>query len=268
LFRNQLKIGLGPDRLLLAGHGRGFQKAAGKNGMMSVEASRGLADWRAAVEALPAAISMSELHRPEVTVVLSNHFVRYALLPANTALRKDEEWLAFAHHRLAAVHGPAMGEWTLRVSASGPDGSRVVSAAESALIEEVRAKTAECGAKLVSLQPNLMASFNAVRKDVGRESCWLAIRETGRLTLALLERGTWRAIRTRRVDDGWRMPLQEILERESALLALPQPYTRAVLFMKEDFAIHREDALHVPDWTLAGEDDFQVPAVLAGAGRP
>jgi hypothetical protein len=257
LLRNQLRLGLSPDRLFLAGRRRGFHRTAEKTEMMMVEASKQL-DWQPVVEALPAAIALSELHRPEVTVILSNHFVRYALLPANEALKRDEEWLGLARHRLEAVHGATAGAWAVRVSAAAPAGERVVSAVDLALIEAVRAKVAECGARLVSAQPNLMATFNAVRKDIGSQSCWLVIKETGRLTLALLEAGRWRAVRTRRMDDGWRTPSREILERECAVLALDQPYTRSVLVLNEDFAVNGRDAFHMPDWTQAGEDEFAV----------
>lgn len=268
LLRNQLRVGLTPDRLFLAGRRRGFHRTADRSEMMMVEAAKDPGDWQPAVEALPSAIALSELHRPEVTVVLSNHFVRYALLPANDALKRDDEWLALARHRLAAVHGAAAGNWAVRVSAAKGGGERIVSAADAALIDAVRTRVAECGAKLASAQPNLMTTFNALRKDIGEQSCWLVIKETGRLTLALIEKGTWRAVRSRRMDDGWRTPLREILERECAVLALDQPYTRSVLVLNGDFAVNGREALHVPDWT--GEDEFEAgapDAAMAHAAR-
>lgn len=263
LFRNgvgnKLTIGIAPDRLSVAaqagGFGRGSPTAAGKAGTLKVEIARDLSDWRPAVEALPAAIALSGLHKPEVTVVVSSHFVRYVLLPANEALTKDEEWLSLARHRLAAIHGPAAAEWRVRVSAADA-GVRVASAADPALIEEMRARMDDTGAALVSVQPNLMASFNALRKDLGEEACWLVIRSLASLTMALLEQGTWRAIRTRRIEDQWKTPIPEILERESALLALPAPYARSVLYQQEDFVIDGREPLYVPDWTLSGADDF------------
>src|SRR6185295_7823574 len=114
-------------------------------------------------------------------------------------------------------------------------GPRLVSAADKALLDALRAKLAAGGARLASVQPYLMAVFNRLRQRVGNESCWLAIAEPGRLTLALIEHGTWRAIRSRRVDDGWQTALAQILERESAVLALAQPCTQVILHTPEAF---------------------------------
>jgi hypothetical protein len=225
--------------------------------MVMVEAAKEPGDWQPAVEAVPSAIALSELHRPELTVVLSNHFVRYAVLPANGALKRAEEWLALARHRLAAVHGAAAADWAVRVSAAAPGGERIACAADAALVEALKARVNECGARLASVQPNLMTSFNALRKSIGEQSCWLVIKESGRLTLALIENGAWRAIRSRRMGDGW-STLREILERECAVLALDQPYTRTVIVVNEDFAVNGNEPFHVPDWT--GEDDFDKGA--------
>jgi hypothetical protein len=260
LLRNQLRIGLGPDRLFVAGRRRGFHRTAARTEMMMVEAGREPGEWRPAVEALPAAIALSQLHRPEVTVVLSNQFVRYALLPWNEALRTDEEWLALARHRLNAVHGAPSRDWIVRVSPAAHGSERVASAADRELIEAVRAKVGECGAKLVSAQPNLMATFNAMRKDIGKETCWLVIRDDSRLTLALFERGSWRALRMRRIDAARPTPLREILERECAMLALGPASVRSVLVVQEDFAVNGREGLQLPDWARAGKDDFEAGA--------
>jgi hypothetical protein len=47
------------------------------------------------------------------------------------------------------------------------------------------------------VQPFLVAAFNRIRQTVGNGSCWIVVEEPGRLTLALLQRGAWVAIRSR-----------------------------------------------------------------------
>ena len=85
------------------------------------------------------------------------------------------------------------------------------------------------------MQPFLVAAFNRIRKTVGNGSCWIVVEEPGRLTLALLQRGAWVAIRSRRSDERWRVVLPEILERESAFLGLDQPCTRVIVCAQGEF---------------------------------
>ena len=268
LFPSRLRIGLAPGRLRLAAETRGWRTSAVESATLPVEPGSGPADWRPAVEALPAAMALAGLQRPEVSVVLSNHFVRYALLPPDEALKKDAEWRALARHRLSGIHGAATDGWLVRVSAAQAGGVRIVSATDTALIEEIRASVAAADATLVSAQPNLIAAFNRVREQVGADSCWLVVAESGRLTMALLEGGTWKAVRTRRIDDGATVPLRDILERECALLALPEPCTRSIIQVHEDFAVDGGEPRRIADWQrdhgepFAGAPDSEEPAAL------
>jgi hypothetical protein len=108
------------------------------------------------------------------------------------------------------------------------------------------------------VQPFLVAAFNRIRQTVGNGSCWIVVEEPGRLTLALLQRGAWVAIRSRRSDERWRMVLPEILERESAFLGLDQPCTRVIVCAQGEFdpEMHqawRAQSLSYRDLALAWE---------------
>jgi hypothetical protein len=69
------------------------------------------------------------------------------------------------------------------------------------------------------------------------------VEERGRLTLALIQRGEWQAIRARRSDERWRGLLPEILERETAFLGLAEPCTRVIVCAQGTFDVE----LH-SDW--------------------
>jgi hypothetical protein len=207
-------IGLCPGRLVLS--------RAGKTRVLDTGP-----DWRAALEALPAALGARPPRR--LTVILSHHFVRYALLPWNPALKSQDAWRAYAEHRLAAIYGAPAAPWALRVAVTAPRGARIACAAEQALLDALRAAL---GARLASVQPHLMHAFNRERRGLRRASRWLVVEEAGRLALALIERGAWRALRCRRVDADWRAALPALIEREAALLGLdaaPPPLVAAAL---------------------------------------
>jgi hypothetical protein len=249
LSRERLRIGLGSSWLTVAGYRRSLRSKPIRREVIPVEPTPATAPWQAAVDALPAALARAG--KAEVTVVLSNHFVRYALLPWTAHIRARDEWLALARHRLTAAHGALVDDWSIRVSETAARGPRIASAVDKALLGAVTQKVAASGAILVSVQPYLMAAFNRIRHLIGGESCWLVVEEPGRLTLSLIERGIWSAIRTRRKDEGWRDALPEILERESALLALAEPCTQAVIHTHVPFESSTLGALRLRDVTLA-----------------
>jgi hypothetical protein len=70
------------------------------------------------------------------------------------------------------------------------------------------------------------------------------VEEPRRLTLAFIQRGVWIAVRSRRSDAHWRASLPELLERESAFLALSQPVTRVIVCAQGEFDTGRYDAWH------------------------
>ena len=249
LDSRRLRIGLAPGGLLVAAYAGRLRGMLVSAESIPVAAGGNGPAWRGAVDALAVALAPHGPGSPRATIVLSSHFVRYALLPADPALRSAEEWLAYARHRMESVHGHAVAEWDLRVAETGRDGPRVACAVDRALLEAVEARVAESGATLVSVQPYLMAAFNRVRARLGAGTGWLVIAEPGRLALALIRDGAWHSLRCRNADDGWRARLPEILARETAALALEQPCADAIVMTPE--ALESEpEGLRIRDLTL------------------
>jgi hypothetical protein len=227
LWRNkQLRIGIAPDRIYISG-----AKA------IDVAATDG--SWQGPLEALPAMLAGG---KGEAAVVIADQFVRYALLPYNQALKTLEQWSALATHRFNTLHGPRALEWQITVTETAPLGPRLACAVDRTLITCLMETFAAANMRLVSVQPFLVAAFNRIRKTVGNGSCWIVVEEPGRLTLALIQRGMWIAIRGRRADKGWRTALPEILERESAFLGLAQPVTRVIVCTQGEFDTQMYDA--------------------------
>jgi hypothetical protein len=250
LWRNHLRIGLCADRLLLAEYRRGLKPSKAQQQVLPVQASANGPEWRAAVDALAEVFAQAK--GPEASIVLADQFVRYVLLAPNEALKNDEQWLALARHRFGAIYGPAAAAWDVKVTETAPMGPRIACALERELLEALAESATRSGAALVSVQPFLVAAFNRLnektRKMLGDGTCWLVVEEPGRLTLALLLRGVWTAIRSRRIDARWQMVLPQILERESAFLGLDKPCTSVVACTQGEF----DEALH---------EDFRAQAV-------
>ena len=241
LRKKPLRIGLGAKRIMVSGG-----KAVDLQGD----------DWRNAVNALPEVL---KAHKgAEASVVLADQFARYALLPHNDAVKSADQWLSLAKHRFSALHGPVAAEWEVKVTQTAPHGARLACAVDRELVHNLITTFVHEGVKLIAVQPFLVAAFNKIRQQVGNGSCWIVVEEPGRLTLALLQRGAWVAIRSRRSDERWRVVLPEILERESAFLGLDQPCTRVIVCAQGAFdpELHqdwRAQAISYRDLALAWE---------------
>jgi hypothetical protein len=223
-----LRIGLGARRVIVS---------CGK----AVEL-QGADGWHAALEALPGILKAHPSR--EASVVLADQFVRYALLPWSEAVKTREQWLGLARHRFSALHGAVAAEWDVHVTETAPRGPRLACAVDRELLERLAATCLDAGVNLLSVQPFLVAAFNRIRGQIGHESCWIVVEEPGRLTLALIQRGVWIAIRSRRGDERWRTVLPEILERESAFLRLEKPCPRVIVCAQGEFDPRMHDAWH------------------------
>ena len=226
LKNKQARIGLGAKRVIVSG-AKPLDIPAGE-------------DWRAAVDALPALLKQRACR--QASVVLADQFVRYALLPWNPAVKSNDQWLALARHRFNALHGAAAAGWEVKITETAPMGARLACAVDRELIERLALAFVSSSVVLVSVEPFLIAAFNRMRQTIGNGSCWIVVEEPGRLTLALIQRGAWVAIRSRRSDERWRMVLPEILEREGAFLGLDKPCTRVVVCAQGEFDTQMHDA--------------------------
>ena len=228
--KKNLRIGLGPDSIIVTGS-REAVRVQGE----------GAGDWRSTLAALPEVLK--SCRGQEAAVVLADQFVRYALLPHNASLKSEAEWAAFAQHRFGTLHGAPAAEWQIKVTETAPHGARLACAIERELVSGLAEQFVAAGVRLASAQPFLVTAFNRIRKQVGNGSCWIVVEERGRLTLALIQRGEWLAIRARRSDERWRGLLPEILERETAFLGLAAPCTRVIVCAQGTFDVEMHD-----DW--------------------
>ena len=165
--------------------------------------AHGAAPWHGAA----AQLKDLDLGRARVTVELSAHFVRYALVPWNDALATPAEEEAYLRHHFAKIHGERAKLWAFRASDAAPGEARVASAVDAALVEALKKIFAEKpGARLVSIQPALMSRFNAVRALLPALGAWLVLAEPERACIALHGQAGWRSVQS--VKGDWRPALE------------------------------------------------------------
>ena len=169
--------------------------------------------WHGALERL----KQTDLGSCRVTIELSSHLVRYALVSWSEALSTPAEEEVYVRHHFAKIHGERAKRWAVRASEAAPGEPRLASAIDIALVEGLRKIFEGKKAKLASIQPALMRRFNAARGRVPKDGAWLVIAEPERACIALHGGKAWRSVQNAKGD--WRAALER--ERHRVEGALP-----------------------------------------------
>ena len=248
LFSERALIALAPDFAALVRIGRAPRRRVLAHRVLPCEPGRGADSWRGAVSLLAQAAAELQKSGADVSVVLSNHFARYTVFQSSAELARADDELAYARHRFARIHGERAKDWEVRLSADRPRAPRLACAVDRALLEAVR----DClprrgGARLVSVQPYLMAAYNHWRGLVGKAPVWLLLPEAGRACVARLEQGQWSAVRNLRGDFGAPARWKELLERERCLAAADERHPSALVHAPRN---GRDISLELEPWRV------------------
>jgi hypothetical protein len=220
LWRERVRIALSPQQVEMLRFAPGWRREAPERIAVACAGTpeRNAASWAPAIEALRELLTRPNLRRADATVILSNNFVRYLLIPWSASLVTGEEQSAFARMRFVQVYGEAAQSWMLRLSDGVAGSAQVAAAVERPLIDSLTTMLESSPLALRSIQPQFMSAFNAARKTIGRDA-WLAIAEPGRLLLGLLRGGRWLSLRSRPLN-GEAVALAELLDQERLMLGL------------------------------------------------
>ena len=189
-------------------------------------------DWRPCVDGLQKALHETAWQNADVSLVISNHFVRYALVPWSDQLSTDVEKEAWVAHQFLELYGEVTTSQEYRWSDDRPDLPCVASAIDTDFIAQIRAVFEPTSLRLRSVQPYLMAAFNRCKRHAKKDSVWLVLPENGRVCIAAISNGQWRAISSRSLGADWAGELSVLLERQ--LLVAEEDVPAVVLAYSPD----------------------------------
>jgi len=207
--RDEVEILFAPYRVAFAQHTKG---GAVERFAIDTDPAAGNG-WQAALAALAAGLQKLERRDLDARVRLSNHFVRYGLVPTITTLRSGEERMAAARHQLTTIYGERADRWQVALHHGARNDAAVVAGTEQELLQQLVAVIADAGLELQAVEPLLAAVFNGVRGEISKAPTWLGIAEPDRVMLAYLEDQQWRFIQVERLRGELGDELPTLLER-------------------------------------------------------
>jgi hypothetical protein len=172
--------------------------------------------WRAALATLDDALRRAGVSGRALRVAVSDHFVRYTLIPWSSELVADSERLAFSQLSMREVFGAAADSWALCLG-DQPAGQPVFCAAvDASLLSALRDLAAKHRLRLRSVVPMLSLRVQRHRRSLKERAFCFASLEPGRMTLAFHGAHGWDAVRGRRVANGVVEELAGALRQEAA----------------------------------------------------
>lgn len=213
-WRDEVRVLLTPSRVYLRRLARGVaQPAADAAADVLNDDSY---DWKPAVDTLAGLLPQRSGRVADAHLVLSNHFVHYCVVPNSDLLVTREDASQLARHLCTRIFGPQADSWNFRVS-HGKGQSTLCSCVDTRLIEALRALLQAHGLRPRSLQPALMAAFNAARAKLPAGHLRLVFIEPGVAVSAQLN-GGWRWIGSQRIAEAEEGEIDRLLDRQRSLV--------------------------------------------------
>jgi len=153
--------------------------------------------------------------RGRARVVLSHELARVWLLPAPAVRLSAGEMKGWVHEHLKKQFGDAVEDWR-SVWQPAPPGQPVLTGAiEAGWLAALQQTLSQHGLKPVAVEPWLAPACLRLPAALGRGAVWLALAEPGRITLARLEQGVFRVLRSSRISGDPATALAGMVARES-----------------------------------------------------
>lgn len=212
----RLQIAIWPERVVLARVEHGWRSTrVTETRIVEVTDVNRDRPWQAALAALGKVLADFGKANTSATVVLSNGFVRYAVIPWRDSVANAAEQAAFSRHCFRNIYGDLAEHWDIRVSDGGFRRNALASAVDHELPAELGKIFAERKISLSSVQPNFMAACNRFRRQLGaHKSGCLAVLEPRRVAFGIFDRTGWRALTVRRISGLNPRVLVPVLARE------------------------------------------------------
>ena len=233
LWRDKVRIVLCKDRLIML-HYRGGRRAR-IHSKKVYPYSGTETGWEPLLSLLESVLKDMELKKAEATVVLSNHFMRFLVLPWNETFLSGKEKMALVQHRFDEVYGEASSGWDFRLNEGSFGMPSIACAIPQKLLDQLKAVFSSSRLKLKSVQPYLMTAFNVCCSELGNEPSWFVLAERDNICVGLLENGQWSSIRLRNVVSDWFEESMLMLEREALLAEGGNKFNKVFVFAPEEF---------------------------------
>ena len=254
LWRDQIQVFLAPERVDLVRSSRGLKPVQSAKVTASCQRVQGMPVWQSALQQLEK--NLVAAAGTELTITLSNHFVRYVTLPPQAEISTPEEVQSYATFRMREIYAERVNSWILSVSEWNSINGAICAAIPRDLMTQLEAMATRHQCKLKEIEPYLASVYDHWQKLLSGSKTYVAVIETGRICIALLVNGIWHSIRNQRILHSVADELLAALDQEAILSGNKAAFELVHLFAPE----HAELALPKNcGWNIVPISTEQIP---------
>lgn len=228
LWRDQIQVFLAPGRIDLVRSTRGFKPVQAAKITVWCEPAQDAPVWQAALQQLEK--HLMDVAGAQLSVTLSNHFVRYVALLPQAEIATPEEVSSYAAFRMREVYAERVNSWVLSVSEWTPLSGAVCAAIPRDLMLQLEEMAARCRCTLKEIEPYFASVYDRWQKLLDGNKTYFAVIEAGRICLAVLINGSWHSIRNQRILHNVAAELLAALDQEAILTGSKEAIERVHVF--------------------------------------
>lgn len=215
----RLELYLAPERVCVARSGFGRQRDVT---MLPVEPS-GTRGWQGTIAVFREWLGARGSHKGAAAVVVSNRWVRYAVVPWSDHILGADEETALASACLDGLYGASDSAWDIKVASAPYGAPRLACAVDAALLSELRMVCARHALRLRLIQPHFVWAVNRLPGSRLRSHCALMVATEGaHAVIASMARGQWCSVRAMHLPWPGIEAIQAVADREQLLQGLPE----------------------------------------------
>jgi hypothetical protein len=219
LWRDRLIVNLAPEQLTVVRLGAGFRPRPIRQYAAQLDVDS-TTPWRPALTAFNELIDDAQWKTTGIEIVLSSHFVRYAVIPGDPSLRNARERDALGGIIFRKAFGNLCQDWQITISGGQLGSAALGAATPSKLLDELSTGIGR-RARIHSIKPDLMEAFNRINNPLARSQAVIALFEPGKATIAQVADGAWKSIASRIIPPDDPSAFTRVLQEESVL----RPFT-------------------------------------------
>lgn len=174
--------------------------------------------WETVVRSLKHALNDPKWQGTLSTVIISNDYVKFSVIPWNAELISEVEKQAYLQHCFNLAYGEPAKAWDLRMNIPEFDKPTIASAVPIDLVQALHDVYAESGMELSAIYPQLMLAINQTLSEISQhkmaQSFWLVAVQNGRICLMLLVDGSWRLVKNVAVAADFSTQIAALIQRE------------------------------------------------------
>lgn len=156
----------------------------------------------------------------EPVIVISNHWVRYVVLPSDRgSLRRSEE-VEFARAMIVERYGAEWEASTVRLSRGVSDEGIIAAAIPDALLADINAALSASGMRCNAIHPLFSHTLDHARFPGGSSHALIACIEPGRMVIGMVGNDGWSWVQSPLSGLKPALTLERELSREQSLFAV------------------------------------------------